>query len=256
MIETPRSPDAASPHAGTVDPDEIANFEAMAEAWWDPNGSFRPLHRLNPVRIGYLRDRIAAHRDRDPKGAQPLAGLSIVDIGCGGGLVCEPLARLGANVTGVDASARNIAIAASHAGDSGLAIDYRATTAEALVDDGKRYDVVLALEIVEHVADLDLFIEACCRLVAPDGLMIFSTLNRTTKAFALAIVGAEYVLRWLPRGTHDWRKFVRPSELARALARHDAKLEALTGLVYNPVSDRWRLADDLDVNYMAVARPQ
>ncbi len=255
MIETEPSDTAAAPQSGSVDPDEIARFEATSEAWWDPQGSFRPLHRLNPVRIGYLRDRIAAHLGRDPRAARPLADLRIVDIGCGGGLVCEPLARLGARVTGIDASERNVAIAANHAGESGLAIDYRAATAETLADAWARFDVVLALEIVEHVADLDLFVEACCRLVAPDGLLIFSTLNRTAKSFALAIVGAEYLLRWLPRGTHDWRKFVRPSELAHVLARHGAKLEALTGLVYNPVSDRWRLADDLAVNYMAVARP-
>jgi 2-polyprenyl-6-hydroxyphenyl methylase/3-demethylubiquinone-9 3-methyltransferase len=246
---------AEPPGAGSVDPDEVARFEAMAEAWWDPQGSFRPLHKLNPVRLGFLRDRLVRHFGRDPHAVRPLEGLRVVDIGCGGGLVCEPLARLGAEVTGIDASARNVSIAAAHAEESGLAIDYRAVAAETLAAEGHRYDVVLALEIVEHVADPDLFIDACCRLARPGGLLVFATLNRTPKSFALAIVGAEYLLRWLPRGTHDWRKFLRPSELARLLARHGASLEALTGVVYNPISDRWRLADDLDVNYMAVARP-
>ena len=255
MTDERRAPNAAPDSAGSVDPDEIARFEAMAEAWWDPNGAFRPLHKFNPVRLGFLRDRIAAHFGRDARSGQPLDGISLIDIGCGGGLVCEPLARLGSAVTGIDASERNIAIAAAHAGESGLAIDYRATTAEALAESGRRFDVVLALEIVEHVADLDLFVEACCRLARPDGLMIFATLNRTPKSFAFAIVGAEYLLRWLPRGTHSWRKFVRPSELARALARRDAPLEALTGVTYNPVTDRWRLSNDLDIIYMAVARP-
>lgn len=251
------SAETQHPHAGTasVDPDEIARFEAMADSWWDPAGAFRPLHRLNPVRLGFLRDRIADHYGRDARADRPLAGLSLLDIGCGGGLISEPLARLGGAVTGIDASERNIGVASLHAGDSGLAIDYRATTAEALVGTGAQFDVVLALEIVEHVADLDLFIAACTRLAKPGGLMIFSTLNRTPKSFALAIVGAEYLLRWLPRGTHNWRKFVRPSELARALSQSGAALDALVGVAYNPVSDRWRLADDLAVNYMAVARP-
>jgi 2-polyprenyl-6-hydroxyphenyl methylase/3-demethylubiquinone-9 3-methyltransferase len=253
MITDSRA-DATAAHS-TVDPHEVARFAAMADAWWDPHGAFRPLHKFNPVRLGFLRDRIAGHFGRDARQDRPLDGLRLIDVGCGGGLIAEPMARLGAAVTGIDAAARNIAVAALHAGESGLAIDYRATTAEALADDGATFDVVLALEIVEHVADLDLFVDACCRLVAPGGLMIFATLNRTPKAFALAVVGAEYVLRWLPRGTHDWRKFVRPSELASALARSDAVLDELTGVAYNPITDRWRLSDDLAVNYMAVARP-
>ncbi|MBS0537694.1 MAG: bifunctional 2-polyprenyl-6-hydroxyphenol methylase/3-demethylubiquinol 3-O-methyltransferase UbiG, partial [Proteobacteria bacterium] len=201
----------------TVDPAEIERFSRIAEEWWDPAGKFAPLHRLNPVRIGFLRDRAAAHWRRDALSGQPLEGLDLLDIGCGGGLLCEPMARLGARVTGIDAAERNIATAAAHAAGQGLAIDYRATTAEALAADGRQYDVVLALEIVEHVADVDLFLATCGSLVKPGGLLFLSTLNRTAKAWALAIAGAEYVLRWLPRGTHDWKKFLKPSEAVRGL---------------------------------------
>ena len=253
------SPPEASAHdrpsGASVDPDEVARFEAMAESWWDPDGPFRPLHKFNPVRLGFIRDRIAAHFGRDIKAGRPFAGLALLDIGCGGGLIAEPMARLGAAATGIDAAPRNIAIARHHAAESGLAIDYRAMTAEDLADTGAQYDIVLSLEIVEHVADLDSFLGACCRLAKPDGLMIVATLNRTAKSFALAVVGAEYVLRWLPRGTHDWRKFVRPSELARGLARHDATIAELAGVAYNPLADRWRIGTDLAVNYMAVVRP-
>jgi 2-polyprenyl-6-hydroxyphenyl methylase/3-demethylubiquinone-9 3-methyltransferase len=243
------------PSGASVDPDEVARFEAMAERWWDPDGPFRPLHKFNPVRLGFIRDRIAAHFGRDIRATRPFAGLSLLDIGCGGGLIAEPMARLGAAVTGIDAAPRNIAIASHHAAESGLAIDYRAITAEDLAATGAQYDIVLSLEIVEHVADLDAFLGACCRLAKPDGLLIVATLNRTAKSFALAVVGAEYVLRWLPRGTHDWRKFVRPSELARGLARHGATIAELAGVTYNPLADRWRIGRDLGVNYMAVVRP-
>ncbi|MEX0808532.1 MAG: bifunctional 2-polyprenyl-6-hydroxyphenol methylase/3-demethylubiquinol 3-O-methyltransferase UbiG [Dongiaceae bacterium] len=251
----PAGAPVGAPVGASVDPDEIARFEALADAWWDPDGPFRPLHKFNPVRLGFIRDRIATHFGRVIIDTSPFAGLSLLDIGCGGGLVAEPMARLGASVTGIDAAPRNIAIAQHHAAESGLAIDYRAITAEDLAATGTRFDIVLSLEIVEHVADLDSFLGACCTLAKPDGLMIVATLNRTAKAFALAVVGAEYVLRWLPRGTHNWRKFVRPSELSRGLALHGAKIEQLAGVAYNPLTDRWRIGTDLDVNYMAVVRP-
>ena len=206
------------PHSSTVDPAEIERFSRIAEEWWDPTGKFAPLHRLNPVRIGYIRDRAAAHWQRDALSGTPLQGLSLLDIGCGGGLLSEPMARLGAQVTGVDAAARNIAVAALHAEKQGLAIDYRQGTAEALAESGGQFDIVLALEIVEHVADVELFLKSCGRMVKPGGLLFLSTLNRTAKAWALAIAGAEYVLGWLPRGTHDWKKFLKPSEVVNGLA--------------------------------------
>ena len=253
-----REPPAETAPAGaaSVDPAEIAKFTAMAEAWWDPQGKFRPLHKFNPTRIAFIRDRVAARLGRDPLAARPLEGLRLLDVGCGGGLLAEPMARLGARVTGLDAAPRNIAIARSHAAQSGLDIDYRCDTAETLAAEGKRFDVVLNMEVVEHVADLKAFLGSCCDLLEPDGMMVVATLNRTPKAFALAVVGAEYVLRWLPRGTHDWRKFVRPSELAAALRQHGVDIVEMTGVSYNPLSDRWSLSKDLDVNYMVVAAPR
>jgi 2-polyprenyl-6-hydroxyphenyl methylase/3-demethylubiquinone-9 3-methyltransferase len=192
----------------TVDPAEIARFSAIADEWWDPNGKFKPLHRFTPTRLEYIRGRIAGHFGRDALAPKPLAGLRLLDIGCGGGLLCEPMARLGASVVGADAAERNVKTAAVHAERQGLAIDYRHTTAEALAEAGELFDVVLNMEVVEHVADVAAFMGACARLVRPGGLMVVATLNRTAKAFALAIVGAEYVLGWLPRGTHTWSKFV------------------------------------------------
>ncbi|WP_422001512.1 bifunctional 2-polyprenyl-6-hydroxyphenol methylase/3-demethylubiquinol 3-O-methyltransferase UbiG [Reyranella sp.] len=240
----------------TVDPGEIERFSRIAAEWWDPAGKFAPLHRLNPVRIGYVRDRVARHWQRDPLSAGalspgPLSGLSLLDIGCGGGLISEPMARLGAEVTGIDAAERNVAVAALHAEGQALAIDYRPTTAEALAATGAQFDVVLALEIVEHVADVDLFLSSCGRLVKPGGLLFLSTLNRTAKAWALAIAGAEYVLGWLPRGTHDWRKFLKPSEVVRRLSAGGIETEEIVGVVYSPLSRAWSLNKrDLDVNYM------
>jgi 2-polyprenyl-6-hydroxyphenyl methylase/3-demethylubiquinone-9 3-methyltransferase len=249
LADTPADPELAA--APSVDSAEIAKFAALAEAWWDPAGKFKPLHRLNPVRLTYIRDRAAARFGRDPLARRPLAGLSLVDIGCGGGLLCEPLFRLGAGVVGIDAAGKNIAVARRHAEQTGLAIDYRQETAEGLAGRGERYDVVLAMEIVEHVADLAGFAAAAAQLVAPGGILVLSTLNRTPKSFALAIVGAEYLLRWLPRGTHDWRRFLRPSELAAALRPHGLALAEAVGVVYSPLSDKWRLdSRDLDVNYM------
>lgn len=244
------SPHTASEHT-TVDPAEIERFSRIAEEWWDPKGKFAPLHQLNPVRVGYIRDRTAAHWQRDALSGSPLAGLDLLDIGCGGGLLCEPMTRLGAKVTGVDAAQRNIATAALHAEGQGLAIDYRSTTAEALAASGKQYDVVLALEIVEHVADVELFLKCCGQLVKPGGLLFLSTLNRTAKAWMLAIAGAEYVLRWLPRGTHDWKKFLKPSEVVRGLRGGDIEAQDIVGVVYSPLSRAWSLnKSDLDVNYM------
>ncbi len=241
-------------HAGTVDRDEAAKFAAMAEEWWDADGKFAPLHRFNPVRLAFLRDRICERFGREAKGDKPFAGLAVADIGCGGGLLSEPMARLGAAVTGVDAGEKTVGIARAHAAMVGLDIDYRVATVEDMAAAGEIYDVVLNMEIVEHVADLGMFVEASCRLVRPGGMMAFATLNRTLKAFALAIVGAEYILRWLPRGTHDWNKFVRPSELAAPIRRAGMAVTEITGVTYNPLTGAWSLAPrDLDVNYMMVA---
>jgi 2-polyprenyl-6-hydroxyphenyl methylase/3-demethylubiquinone-9 3-methyltransferase len=245
---------ADSPHTtatSTIDAAEIERFSRIAAEWWDPTGKFAPLHRLNPVRIGYIRDRAALHWNRDALSGEPLSGLDLLDIGCGGGLLCEPMTRLGARVTGIDAGERNIATAALHAEGQGLAIDYRATTAEDMALAGKQYDIVLALEIVEHVADVDLFLQSCGRLVKPGGLLFLSTLNRTAKAWALAIAGAEYVLGWLPRGTHDWKKFLKPSEVVRGLRGGAIEAQEIVGVVYSPLGRKWSLnKGDLDVNYM------
>lgn len=235
----------------TVDAGEIERFSRIADEWWDPAGKFAPLHRLNPVRLGFIRDRAAAHWQRDALSVAPLQGLSLLDIGCGGGLLCEPTARMGAQVTGVDAAERNIETARRHAAGQELAIDYRATTAEALAETGVRFDIVLALEIVEHVADVDLFLQSVGRLARPGGLVFLSTLNRTAKAWALAIAGAEYVLGWLPRGTHDWRKFLKPSEVVRGLRAANVEPQEIVGVVYSPLTRNWSLHKrDLDVNYM------
>jgi 2-polyprenyl-6-hydroxyphenyl methylase/3-demethylubiquinone-9 3-methyltransferase len=249
QTETPRAGEAAS-----IDAEEVAKFSAMAEVWWDPNGKFRPLHRFNPVRLTFIRDRLCAHFGRDPLADKPLEGLKVLDVGCGGGLLSEPLARLGAEVTGLDAAEQNVKVAGLHAAESGLAIDYRHGSVEALAEGDRRFDAVLNMEVVEHVADVDSFLTASAALVRPGGLMILATLNRTPKAFLLAIVGAEYLLRWLPRGTHDWRRFLRPSELARSLREAGLEVTEMTGVAYNPLTDGWRLAPrDLDVNYMLVA---
>jgi 2-polyprenyl-6-hydroxyphenyl methylase/3-demethylubiquinone-9 3-methyltransferase len=235
----------------TVDEGEIERFSRIAEEWWDPTGKFAPLHRLNPVRLGYIRDRAADHWKRDPLSGSPLNGLSLLDIGCGGGLLCEPMTRLGAQVTGIDAAPRNVATARLHAEGQGLDVDYRETTAEALAAEGRQYDIVLALEIVEHVADVELFLRTCGQLAKPGGLVFLSTLNRTAKAWALAIAGAEYVLRWLPRGTHDWRKFLKPSEAVRGLRTGGIETQEIVGVVFSPLSRAWSLNKrDLDVNYM------
>jgi 2-polyprenyl-6-hydroxyphenyl methylase/3-demethylubiquinone-9 3-methyltransferase len=235
----------------TVDAAEVERFARIAEEWWDPTGKFAPLHRLNPVRIGFIRDRAAAHWKRDSLSPGPLRGLSLLDIGCGGGLLCEPMARLGATIMGIDAAQRNIMVAGQHAAGQGLSIDYRQNTAEVLAADGRQFDIVLALEVVEHVADVDLFLQSCGRLVKPGGLLFLSTLNRTAKAWVLAIAGAEYLLGWLPRGTHDWRRFLKPSEVVRGLGASGVTAQEIVGVVYRPFSRTWSLnANDLDVNYM------
>jgi len=244
-----------SPHerGSSVDPSEIQKFERMAAEWWSQDGKFRPLHKFNPVRLGYVRDIVVAHFGRDAKVGKALAGLRLLDIGCGGGILSEPMARLGAKVVGIDPSSTNVEVARLHAAASDLEIDYRAATAEALAATGETFDIVLAMEVVEHVSDISAFLAAAATLTAPGGLLFVATINRTAKAFALAIVGAEYLLRWLPRGTHDYSKLVRPSELEAALAGAGLAVIERTGVRYNPLNDRWSRSDDLDVNYMVVA---
>lgn len=238
----------------TVDPSEIAKFEAMAADWWDPAGKFKPLHMLNPCRLDYIVTQIATEFDRDPKAEAPFAGLRLLDIGCGGGLLCEPMARLGAEVVGADAAERNIPVARIHAEQSGLAIDYRHTTAEALAETGERFDVVLNMEVVEHVPDPLAYLTACRQLLKPGGLHVCSTINRTAKSYAMAIVGAEVVMRWLPRGTHDWAKFITPDELFDLLTRAGLEPVDRKGFVFNPVSWSWRLSPrDLSVNYVTAS---
>ncbi len=239
--------------AASIDPDEVEQFARLGAQWWNPRGPMAALHKFNPVRLGYIRDQAIAHFSRDPKKLDCLSGLRILDIGCGGGILSEPLARLGAQVVGADPSEENIAVAAAHAQDSGVSVDYRATTAEHLAAQREQFDIVLAMEVVEHVTNVDEFVATCAAMVKPGGLMIAATLNRTMKSFALAIVGAEYILRWLPRGTHQWDKFVTPEELERALAAGGLRVTAERGVIYNLLADRWQLSDDMDVNYMMVA---
>jgi 2-polyprenyl-6-hydroxyphenyl methylase / 3-demethylubiquinone-9 3-methyltransferase len=245
--------DRQSSETGTVDQEEVARFSRLAGQWWDPHGPMAALHKFNPVRLAFIRDQVAEHFDREPKRLDSLAGLRILDIGCGGGILCEPLARLGASVVGADPSESNIAVARSHAAQSGLAIDYRDTSAEALAQAGEIFDVVLAMEVVEHVTDVGLFVGLAAAMVKPGGLLFVATLNRTAKSFALAIVGAEYILRWLPRGTHQWDKFVTPNELEIAIEQSGLHVTGETGVIYNVFADRWQLAADMDVNYMVVA---
>jgi 2-polyprenyl-6-hydroxyphenyl methylase / 3-demethylubiquinone-9 3-methyltransferase len=237
----------------TVDEREVERFSRLAAQWWDPHGKMAVLHKFNPVRLAYIRDAACARFGRDAKLTACLDALRILDIGCGAGILCEPLARLGATVVGADPSVENIEAAKRHAAGRALAIDYRATTAQALADAGERFDVVLAMEVVEHVADVALFVRRCAEMVKPGGLMITATLNRTLKSFALAIIGAEYVLRWLPRGTHQWDKFVTPNELEIALERAGLRVSRETGVIYHPLADRWQLSSDMDVNYMVTA---
>jgi 2-polyprenyl-6-hydroxyphenyl methylase/3-demethylubiquinone-9 3-methyltransferase len=240
----------------TVDQAEVARFEALAQEWWDFSGRMRMLHKFNPVRLEFIKDVACRQFARDERRLDSLAGLRVLDIGCGGGILSEPLAKLGATVVGADPAAGNIEAARRHAIAGGLAIDYRVSTAEALADAGERFDIVLAMEVVEHVSDLNLFVSRCAEMVKPQGMMFTTTINRTLKSFALAIVGAEYVLRWLPRGTHRWDKFVTPTELEIALAQGGLNMIGQTGVIYNLLADRWQISSDMDVNYMvAAARP-
>ena len=237
----------------TVDPEDIDRFAAHSASWWDPTGSFRPLHQINPVRIDFIRRELLTHFHREARSLAPFTGLRLADIGCGGGLIAEPMTRLGFTVTGLDADAQAIATARAHAAATGLLIDYRVADIDSLVGEGEHFDVVLALEIIEHVADREAFLAALGRLVRPGGAIIGATLNRTARSFALAIVGAEYVLGWLPRGTHDWQRFVRPSEFVLGLRRAGLQTIRLAGLFYDWRGGGWSQSRDLSVNYMLAA---
>lgn len=246
---------ASAKNSRTANGEEIARFSAMAEKWWDPNGAMKPLHKFNPIRLQLLRDNIAAHLGRDANQLHVLKDVEIIDIGCGAGLLSEPLARMGAKMTSIDAAENNIEVAKVHAAQSGLAIDYRNCTPEMLVDEGKQFDIVLNMEVIEHVDDPQFFMQACAALLKPGGLMFVATLNRTIKSLALAKFGAEYILRWLPAGTHDWRKFVKPSEMSGLLRGAGLDLVDITGVTYNPITDKWSAAPrDLDINYMVIAQ--
>ena len=238
----------------TIDQSEVDRFSAMAAEWWSPTGKFKPLHKFNPVRLAYIRDRAAENFSRNPKSAKPLEGLRVLDIGCGGGLLSEPVARMGADVVGADPSEKNIGIASTHAKASGVAIDYRAVTAEQLAEASEAFDIVLNMEVVEHVADVELFMNTCAGMVRPGGLMFVATINRTMKAAALAIFAAENVLRWLPRGTHQYEKLVRPEELEKPLVANGLEIIDRTGVFFNPLANQWNLSKDMDVNYMLLAK--
>jgi 2-polyprenyl-6-hydroxyphenyl methylase / 3-demethylubiquinone-9 3-methyltransferase len=239
--------------AASIDEAEVERFSALAADWWDPHGPMAALHKLNPLRLAYIRDQAAAQFERDPRKLDCLKGLRMLDIGCGGGILSEPLARLGAQMVGADPAEENIEAARAHAEEQGVAVDFRATTAEELAEAGETFDVVLAMEVVEHVTDVEAFVSTCASMVKPGGLFIAATLNRTLKSFALAIVGAEYLLRWLPRGTHQWDKFVTPRELEGAVENTGLNVTGERGVIYNPFADRWQLSSDMDVNYMLVA---
>lgn len=250
---------AEAPNTGrtTIDDAEVERFSKLAAEWWNPTGKFKPLHKFNPVRLTYIKEKVSARFDRDIKATDALAGLRILDIGCGGGLLCEPMARLGAEIVGVDASATNINVASLHAEQSGLCIDYRATTAEALSAEGETFDIILNMEVVEHVADVPLFLSECSKMLRPGGLMFIATINRTMKAWGLAIIGAEHILRWLPKGTHQYEKLVRPEEIERPLNAEGLSILEINGVFYNPLKDVWALSNDTDVNYMMLAeRPK
>ena len=244
---------ALSAGTGSIDPAEIEKFNRLAAEWWDPNGKFKPLHAFNPVRLRYIREIAAVHFGRDGGLLRPFEGLSLLDIGCGGGLVSEPMARMGFAVLGADASEKNVAIAATHAAGARLSLTYEATTAEALAERGATFDVVLNMEVVEHVADLAGYLAACARLIKEGGITVVATLNRTLKSLVLAKIGAEYVLGWLPAGTHDWNRFVKPDELIRHLEDSGLRMRQLQGVAFDPLRWEWRLSSDTDVNYMVVA---
>lgn len=241
----------SSSTSSTASPEEVARFAAMADTWWDPNGKFKPLHQLNPPRVDYILNYVCEHYDRDPETDKPLSGLSLIDIGCGGGLLCEPLTKLGATVTGIDAGEKGLGVARLHAEQEGLDIDYRHVLPEDMVDETSRYDIVLCMEVIEHVSDVDQFLRTASGLAKPGGAMFLSTINRTVKSLALAKFGAEYILRWLPIGTHDWDKFVKPSELATSLRKENVEILDIKGVVYNLLTGEWSTGKNLDMNYMA-----
>jgi len=234
----------------SVDPEDVERFSRIAAEWWDANGKFAPLHTFNPIRLGFIREQALARFGRDPKTRQPFTGLTLLDIGCGGGLLSEPMSRLGFAVTGVDASERNIAVAGAHAVEGGLTIDYRCATAETLAAGEAVFDVILNMEVIEHVVDPGEYLRTCARLLAPGGLMVVASLNRTLKSLALAKIGAEYILRWVPAGTHDWRKFLHPEEIRGFLDGQPVAVQGPFGVSFNPLSGRWAQSSDVDVNYM------
>ncbi|AQX28304.1 MULTISPECIES: bifunctional 2-polyprenyl-6-hydroxyphenol methylase/3-demethylubiquinol 3-O-methyltransferase UbiG [unclassified Bartonella] len=238
----------------TIDQSEIDHFSRISAEWWDPQGKFRLLHNFNPTRLAYIKEKICLAFDRNPISLMPFEGLKILDIGCGGGLLCEPMARLGATVIGVDAAQTNIEVAKIHAMEGGLSIDYRTTTAEALASAGEQFDVILNMEVVEHVMNVDLFIEVTAKMLKPQGLIFVATLNRTWKAWGLAIVGAEYILKWLPKGTHDYKKFLKPQELKKLLCTNSLAIIDEIGITYNPLTDSWNPSRDMDVNYILLAK--
>jgi 2-polyprenyl-6-hydroxyphenyl methylase/3-demethylubiquinone-9 3-methyltransferase len=253
----------AKPHRDAiVDPEEIARFDRLGAQWWDPDGPMRALHKFNPVRVAYLRELLCKHlpfegQPRDWRSPAALQGLTVLDIGCGAGILSEPLAWLGARMTGIDPARHNIAAAKDHAAKTNLAIDYRCVAAEELAAEGEVFDVVLVMEVVEHVRNVGRFLDQAAAMVRPGGMLVAATLNRTLKSFAFAILGAEYVLRWVPRGTHDWNQFITPPELAKALRDAGLRIKGETGVLYDPLAGRWRLSHDMDVNYiMAAIRPK
>jgi 2-polyprenyl-6-hydroxyphenyl methylase / 3-demethylubiquinone-9 3-methyltransferase len=237
----------------TIDPAEVARFDKIAETWWDPKGPMKVLHIFNPVRLGYIRDEACRRFGRDPRSARSLEGISILDVGCGGGVLSEPLARLGATVTGLDPAPTNISVARLHAERAGVNVDYRNETVEAVVARAETFDMVLAMEVVEHVADRQAFVSACTQAVKPGGSLAMATINRTLRSFASAIVGAEYILGWLPKGTHEWDRFVTPEELTAAIDAAGFRVDDLKGVSYSPLRDNWSLSRDTAVNYMLLA---
>ena len=238
----------------TLDPSEVEKFSKLAAEWWNPKGKMGVLHKFNPVRLVWIKEQVCARFGLDPMQREPLKGLRFLDIGCGGGLLCEPMARLGATVVGVDPSEKNIRTAQVHADEVELAIDYRVGKAEDLAEAGELFDVILNMEVIEHVGMPQFFVKSCCAMLKPEGLMFVATLNRTLKSFGLAIIGAEYILGWLPKGTHDWEKFIKPEELREWLAGNGVTVKAESGVTYHPLAGEWRKAKDMDVNYMLVGQ--